>query len=253
MKAESLRLFDVQSALGPVALGTGLFVSTDDVLQSWERLGISGGLMRWGFANRSADILYENDRLYEMTSVEKSMMPCPVVAPSAGSELDSETVQVKKAVERGAGAAWIRPAPDAWSTEPWCSDKIFSALTAQRLPVFCQAEHVSATEVAGIATRFPELPIVFSGVLYTDIRAAVALLLHFQNVFLSIAPPWCAHLGLEYFEKHKLADQIVFGTGYPEAEPGAALGYLHYADLPIGSKERIACGNVQRLFSRTLR
>ncbi|MBN8216502.1 MAG: amidohydrolase family protein [Spirochaetes bacterium] len=244
---DSVKLFDAQAALGPCAPGSGVFISADDVEGQWRRLGISGGLFRYGVPNRAADLPYDNDRLYGMVEGRPGMVPCPAVAPSAGSELPPEGTQVDEALRRGAGAAWIRPEPDAWSTEPWCADALFGALADRKLPVFCQMEQVALTGVGELAERYPGLPFMVSGVPYTAMRSVVALLKAFSNIYLCLGSPWCVHGGIEFLIGHGLASRLLFGTGFPEAEAGAALGYLAYADIPMPEKSLIASENFARL------
>lgn len=247
MNNSAIRLFDVHASLGPTIMGSDAFVGADELRAELQRFDIAGAMVRWGAPAESADIAYDNQRLYRSLSDYPEMLPCPIVAPSAGSELSAENKQIEDAIAHRATAAWIRPGPDAWDPDPWCADPLFHALENHRLPVFCTVEHVPFRIAADIARRFPKLPLIITGASYRDMRTVAALLRSFPNIHLSIATPWNPHAGLEHLVAANGVRQLLFAGGFPDFPPSASVGYLMYARISDAEKQLIGWENFQRL------
>jgi len=185
--------------------------------------------------------------LYKAAIEHPELLPCPVVVPAACGDLPPEEEQAAEAAARGAAAVVVRPAADYWTPEPWVCGRLFSALGARRLPVLCLERMVSLPLVAAIAETHPDCPLIVAEVGYRSHRTLLPLLERHANVFLSIGNTFSAHRGIEWYVERLGAGRLIFGTGLPEAEAGAAIAHLLYADIPDEAKAAIGAGNFERL------
>jgi predicted TIM-barrel fold metal-dependent hydrolase len=193
------------------------------------------------------DVVRSNAMLFAAAGGDERLVPCPVVLPAALGDVDGEGEQVAGFIARGARAVRIRPATDGWSMEPWCAAALFDALAAHRLPVVCDPKHVTTEQVAVLAGRWPDLPLIIAGAGYRQMRMLVPLMKTYANVYLSIGSNFTVHRGLESLAARVGAGRLLFGTGFPDAEPTMAITQLMYADLDDEQKRLIGAGNFQRL------
>jgi predicted TIM-barrel fold metal-dependent hydrolase len=101
--------------------------------------------------------------------------------------------------------------------------------------------------VADLAGRYPRLPIVMYQLGYRTQRLLVSLLKAFPNVYLSVGSPWSVHLGLELVAAQVGPQRLLFGTGFPYAEPMASVTMLTYSELGDADKQLVGSGNLERL------
>ena len=242
-----VNLFDVQAEFGSAVPGNKSIVTCEELKADMYRLSIDRALVRIGPEELSVDHVHANQRLYERCSVDKALVPCPVVVPNTAHDLLSEEEQVAEALGHGAGAVFLRPGHDHWSLDPWVSDRLFTILQAKHMPVFCLERMIGVSAVADLATRYPALPIIFAEGNYRTFRLYLPLLEKFKNVHFSLGNNFHVHRGIEKMLETVKVEQLLFGTGFPRAEPMAAVTQLMYADLPDKMKNRIGSGNMERL------
>ena len=68
-----------------------------------------------------------------------------------------------------------------------------------------------------------------------------------QNLHLSLSPLYSVHAGIEDLCRQFGATRLLFGSGYPVCEGGAAVAELNYAEIPAEARQAIAGANLQRL------
>ncbi|MCK5739790.1 amidohydrolase family protein [bacterium] len=243
----SLSLFDVQTGVLGSMPGVTDSPGIADLKVAQRQINAVGALVRIAPDNLEADYQVLNDLLYAACENDESLIPCPVVLPNSGLELLSEKAQIDAALAAGAQAVCIRPQTDYWLVEKWVSDRLFLALEERRLPVLVSMNEVTYPQVADIAARYPNLPLILIEVGYRDLRTQIPLLQTFPNIHMSIGNRFTAHLGLEHLVKIVGPNQLVFGTGFPTAEPMSAAMPLIYADISESDKNRIAMNNFENL------
>jgi len=242
-----IELVDVQAGFGGSAPGVRQPVPAEWLQAQLQRHGIGQALVRIAPELQDFDLCRSNQRLYEATARAAGLLPCPVLAPAACGDLPSEEEQVAEALSHGAAAVVLRPGPDRWAPEPWVAGPLLRALAARRLPVLCPEPLVPALTVARWAALAPELPLVMAAVAYGQERTLVPLLREFPNTFLSIGNNFTAHRGIEFYVDRVGPERLLFGTGLPDSEPGAAIGQLLFAEIREADRERIGAGNFRRL------
>ena len=242
-------LFDVQAGFGGVGKGATQAVSAGDCLRSLERLAIGGALVRTAPDVLEVDALLANDLLLEACEGHPELVPCPVVVPAGAGDLPSEEEQVDALIRRGAGAATIRPAQDDWQFLPFVYDALLRAVADRRLPLFCLESCVSVAQVAELSGRYAHLPILLANVHYRAQRTLVPLLAAFPNVHLALGSNFTVHRAIEQMVARLGPEQLLFGTGFPAAEPMMAVTQLMYAEIPGEHKALIGAGNAERLLA----
>ena len=85
------------------------------------------------------------------------------------------------------------------------------------------------------------------GVGFRSQRMLVSLMKAFDNVYLAIGSLYGVHLGVESVAAHVGAERLLFGTGFPYAEPMASITMLAYSDLSDTDRQLVGSGNLDRL------
>lgn len=240
-------LFDVQCGFGGAKPGQRRSATVEELLEQMERLSIARALVRIAPEDMDRDVPASNRVLYQTCDRHRSLVPCPTLLPASGGDVPGEPEQVELLISQGAGAAHLRPRKDYWSTAEWASGGLFAALAERRVPVLCNQNAFGLETVAELSRRYPQLPFILFEVGYRLQRTLLALLRTCPNVLLSIGNPFSVHFGVEHLVKEVGAQRLLFGTGFPEADPMPAVSMLMYAELSDADKQLIGAGNFDRL------
>jgi predicted TIM-barrel fold metal-dependent hydrolase len=242
-----IELFDAQTGFGGGRRGQPWVPTVDEVLGHMDRLSIARALVRTEFEEMDGNPIYSNRLLYETCARHDSLVPCPAVMPTGHGDVPSEEEQIEEALTHGSGAAVLRPGQDSWSLSEWCCGRLLGLLEERRVPALCRNAALGFEEVADLAKRHPQLPIVMYHLGYRSQRTLVSLMKTFPNVYLSVGSPYSVHMGLESMAGHVGAERLLFGTGFPYAEPMATITMLTYSDLGDADKQLVGSGNLERL------
>jgi hypothetical protein len=244
---QRVELFDAQTGFGGAEKGNPDVVSPDELVAEMARLDIGRGLVRIAPDDLVADVQDANDELEQACRAHPEWVPCPILVPNGGGDLPSEEDQIGRALAAGAGAVSLRPKLDYWDLADWCCGTLLAALEASRLPAYCLGDRFSFEEIAGLARRYSDLPVIVAGIQYRSHRILIPLLEAFPNVYLSLGSNYTVHRGTETLVERLGPDRFLFGTGFPTVEPMAAVSMLTYADISTEAKEAIGAGNLDRL------
>lgn len=248
-----IELFDAQAGFGGGRRGGPWVPSCEEFLGHMQRLSIARALVRTEFEEMDSDPIYSNRLLYEACAEHESLVPCATVLPTGHGDVPSEREQIDELIAHGGGGATLRPEQDGWSTAEWCAGALLSLLEERRIPVLCRNSALGFEAVADLAGRHPKLPIVMFHVGFRSQRMLVSLMRAFDNVDLAIGSPFSVHLGIESVASHVGAERLLFGTGFPYAEPMASITLLTYADLSDADKQLVGSGNLDRLIGNIRR
>jgi predicted TIM-barrel fold metal-dependent hydrolase len=247
------QLFDAQSGFGGASAGQTEIPSATELLSEMDRLKIVRALVRLVPETMDHDAVRSNEVLLAACRENSRLAPCPVVLPSGGGDLPEEAEQVAALVRRGAATVTIQPSRHHWSLAEWSSGKLFQALAARRLPVFCLERLVALEALAELAARHPQLPFILAETNYRQQRNLLALLSAFKNIHLSLGSNYTVHRGLEQLVRVVGPEQLLFGTGFPESEAAPAVTQFAYAEISAEQRTMIASGNLERLIGRIQR
>lgn len=239
-------LFDACCGFGGKVPGMRAAVSAEELAGEMARLSIERALVRTAPEELDSDTAATNAALMKACDDLAGLVPCPVVIPDAAGETMGEQ-QPAWLIGHGAGAVCIRPERDYWALSEWACGGLLAALEDRNVPVFCKEQEVPLEQVADLARRHPRLPIILAGVGYRCLRVVVPMLENFANVHLALGWAFSLNRGIEELTRRLGADRLLFGTGFPETEPAAAVTQLMYADISHDERALIGSGNLERL------
>ena len=157
-------------------------------------------------------------------------------------------------LERGVAAAWMHPAGQDYVLEPWCCGHALAALAARRVPLVVEWDAVTGRQLHEVLGAFPELPVLL---LQTPRmgrnRTLYPLLARHENLYVAVTPTYSVYRGIEDLCERFGASRLLFGSGYPEVEGGAAVCMLAYAEISEEKRRAIAFGNLERLLAEVRR
>lgn len=241
-----MKLFDSLMYLGR-ELGLQPWQHSDlaSIRKVLDRYRIERALLA-SFAARALDPAYGNELLFAAAAQDDRLIPCPTVLPNSGLEVGDETAYVDELVRRGARCVCFYPDKCGTGLDRRVIGTLFDALERRRLPVALIQPDLLAS--ATLAADYPELPVILHVPSYRN-RQLLPALRSAANLHVSLAPNFAPYRGLETLVDHCGADRLLFGSGYPVGEPGAALSYLLYSALDDRDVEQIACRNMERLIA----
>lgn len=141
----------------------------------------------------------------------------------------------------------------------WLGYEVFWALEAHRVPVLLTDSDLGAWPDQGkkgytaemvydLCKAFPALPIIVVRFNYQLMRVIYPMLREFDNLYLEISN-YTTHRGIELLIKDFGSTRLIFGTGMPMQNPGAALALVRYAAISDAEKHNIAGNNLRQLMS----
>jgi len=250
----TISLFDVQAGFGGADPGQSDIISAEQLIASMDRLSIDKAMVRIAPSGLDKDVPLSNETLLDNCARHDGrLVPCPIVVPAGAYGYSSEQAQVGEAIERGAGAACIRPGRDEWSLADWVVGPLMREMSDRKLPLFCLVEWVALEQIAGLAERHPELVIIIAGIGYRSANTLLPLMRTFPNTYLSIGRRYTTHRGIEALVERLGPERLLFGSGTPAAEPMMAVAQLMYADISDHAKRRIGGENLLGLLERIRR
>ncbi len=210
-----------------------------------DRYGIARALAL-SFASQELDVTYGNNLLFKAVAHEPRLIPCPAVLPDSGLEVGDEGKFIDGLIRKGARGVCLFPQICKTSLDRRVIGPLLRAIEERRL--LLMLFETSMLDAATLANEYPGIPILIHRPAYRE-RTLLPALKQARNLHISIAPYFSPFRGLEVLAAQGLADQIVFASGFPFAEPGAAVAYLAYSALPEEVVEKIACRNLLRLLT----
>ena len=243
----SVRLFDAHTGFGGLGKAQREHVPLDDLVEAMGRLEIAGALVRTVPDDLERDWPGANGILYAACAAADGLVPCPVLVPNTGYDYAPEEEQVAEAIAHGAGAAWLRPGKDQWVLRDWACGRLVRALCERRLPAFLLHRDIALEKVGDLAGEHPELPVILAGVDFRHYRTLLPLLETFGNVRCATGKQFALHRGIEDLVRRIGPERVLFGSGFPESEPGMAVTQLAYAEIDEAARAAIGSGNLERL------
>jgi predicted TIM-barrel fold metal-dependent hydrolase len=263
----TVQLIDAYTGFGGLGHKEREHLPLDELLAYMDALDIDGALVRTVPDDMEREWISANQILYDVCAEHPGLVPCPVLIPPTACDYPPEPEQVDRALAGGAGAVWLRPKADNWPLRDWLCGPLLRALQERRLPVFLHARDLPLAEVSyggnhsglalaavgDLAETYPEVPVILAGLDYRVMRTLLPLMRAFGNVHLATGYNFAMHRGLEFLVRELGHDRVLFGTGFPVAEPAMYVTQLMYADLPDEARTAIASGNLERLLEGILR
>jgi predicted TIM-barrel fold metal-dependent hydrolase len=210
-----------------------------------DRYGIDRAVV-YSFPYAGRGVLGGNEQAFAAAAAEPRLVPCPAVLPDSGLEVGDEVAFVAGLVRRGARCACLYPQTFGTGLHRRIIGRLLRALEDRRLPV--ALFETELPDAVDLAADYPGLPILVHTPMYRD-RRLLPLLRETPNLYISIAPRFAPFRGLEVLVRECGVERILFASGFPVAEPGAAMAYLLGSGLTDEQVERIAGANLDQLMA----
>lgn len=148
----------------------------------------------------------------------------------------------------GARAVRLFPSLHNYSLSDWCAGEMLAEFERRKVPVFIEAGQASWEAIAGALKSHPRLRLTVLQTSYRCDRYLYPLLESFKHLSIETGS-YVVTGGIEAICSRFGASRLVFGTGMPFYEPGAAVSLVTYAQISDKDKQAIASGNLERLLS----
>ncbi|MGQ9609326.1 MAG: amidohydrolase family protein [bacterium] len=221
------------------------FYSVDDLLTEMDHAGIDSALVYHSLA-KEYDPMTGNMMLMDEIKGYERLHPCWVVMPSETREIPEPAELINDMLSRNVRAVRIFPSDHLFSLSDWCSGDLLRELEKHKIVIIIEIDQIGWEGLYGLASRFPEMPIIIANLNYRVNRFLYPILERCRNVYLEISG-YQIHRGLEAICSRFGANRLIFGTRMPYFTPGSALTMVNYLLADDTVKEMIASGNLSRL------
>jgi predicted TIM-barrel fold metal-dependent hydrolase len=257
-----MRFFDSNVILGRYNEWSGREpITPGALLQTMDHFGIHEALVldSLSVGHHAID---GNRRIVQVAADHPRLHPAWVGLPPASRELPPGADLVAQMAEQGVRALFLYPNQYHFTLDDWCVDRLLGPLAERRVPVFICPDETGGTRyglrgqdmtdwpgVVRVCRTFPELPVIV-----VEKRISYALRTMYEaleacpNLHVEISTLWLHHV-IEFVCREWGAERLVFGSGLPTRDPGAALGQLIFADVTSQELEAMAGGNLRRMLS----
>jgi hypothetical protein len=249
---QPLRFFDCNCQVGRFsAPEPGQPTEAGSVGAALKRAGVSRALCFSSLANEYS-VAAGNLAVSEAASKAEWMEPCWVAMPHHTGEVPPPGDLLSEMGRHGVRAVRLFPALQGWLLTDYGAGELLAALEAARIPALLDFDQTSWDQVHQLCSSHPGLPLVILRPGYRIDRAVYPLLELHPNLRLDIGG-YQVHRGIEEISRRFGPDRLLFGTGLPFIDPGAAVAMVTYADLPPEQKQAIAAGNLESLLEQVSR
>ncbi|HIJ72757.1 MAG TPA: amidohydrolase family protein [Candidatus Hydrogenedentes bacterium] len=225
----------------------GIEPTVADLLSEMGRLRVRKAIVRHRLC-LDVGPYHGNQALMEEIEGQPDLLAAWAVTPDGRPPDFSPVSLVKAMLDDGVKAAWLAPKAHGFPPQPWCAGALYGALEEAAMPLLVAHDDLTGDDIDAIGRAFPRLRLILLECPRLGRnRNLYPLLERHENLFLCVAPPFSVHCGLRDLCRRFGAHRWVLGSGYPEAEGGAAIAGLMYAGLSDEDAAAIAHGNIERL------
>lgn len=241
-----MKLFDANSAIGPIILPYGgLRYTASMLLSDMEHFGIEQALV-YHLLSKDYSPEVGNSLLMEETSGCEGLIACWVVMPHHAGDTKPPAELMEEMRSKGVRAVRLFPRTHNFSLSEWCCGELLCELESRRIPLFIDLSETNFDELKNLASLHPRLPVVLCSTGYRLDRFIYPLFSQCLNLYLEISM-YPTYNGVESFCCAVGAERLLFGTGVPRFTPGSAITNLSYANITDEQKERIASRSLLEL------
>ncbi len=247
----SLSFFDVNGRFGPASTGQTEYRTASKLISQLDALGVTRTLA-WHIASKEVSPNLGNQTLLreiERTpGVSQRIIPAFVIGTCTLWERGAVNA-LKEAMERHQVHA-LRLFPYELNHTLREIEPLVEELLAFSPTLLIDHRSLPPTEdISAFAARFPETPIIYSNVAWSQLTTALDLLRRHDNVLLDTS--WLHTCGtLELIVREFGEHRAVFGLGH-RTNHGGSLIDLVAANISDEAKAQIASGNLERVLGLT--
>ncbi|MGQ9455463.1 MAG: amidohydrolase family protein [Armatimonadota bacterium] len=187
-----------------------------------------------------------NRALSEAICGKPELAACWVAMPHHTGEMPPPGEFVWEMKQAGARAVRLFPAYHNYQLADWCVGEMLDEFEARGVPVFIEASQTNYDQLARVLKSHPKLRLVVMQTSYRCDRYVYPLMEKYEYFTVETSSYLVAG-GIEAICERFGSSRLVFGTGAPYLEPGAAVALITFADISWEDKQAIASGNLERL------
>jgi predicted TIM-barrel fold metal-dependent hydrolase len=257
-----MRFFDANVQLGRYNDWSGREpITVPDLLATMDHYGIHDALVM-DTLSHGYHPLDGNARILQVTAGQPRLHPAWALLPPRSRELPPPDELAAQMEELGVRAVFLYPQQYHFTLDEWSVDGLLRPLAERRVPVFICPDETGGTRyapraqdltdwpgVVRLCRAFPDLPVVVvENRISYSLRAMYQALDACPNLHIELSTLWLHHL-VEFICREWGPERLLFGSGLPRRDPGAALGQLVYADISPEALTLVAGANVRRLLA----
>jgi uncharacterized protein len=222
-----------------------------------EYFGIDNALVFHNEALRSP--VEGNELLIKEIEKSESLYGCGVLVPSWTRELGNPKEYVRSSVDTGIRAFRLFPKVNNFTFAPFSLSPILDAVSRYNLPILVDYTNPADLMIPyttwgfspdyraihDAAAEFPEIPFIILIPGMISQRDQYAILASRDNVYLE-----CSSFAYRFIEEVCdlfSPERLIFGSHTPQLDPGLAISYIMYAEIPESAKQKIAGENLKHL------
>ncbi len=240
-----LDFFDCNCQIGragaPVAGGP---VTAQEIVDRLKPMGISRALV-YSVLSKELHPVEGNAAVLEEVK-DSPLVPCWSALPAETGEMERPDEFIRKMRASGVRALRLFPSAHSYNLTDWCMGTFYEALEADRVPIFVEMAQTSFEHIASALKAFPKLRIVVIRPAYRMDRMLYPLMERYEHLCVETSN-YVVSGGIEKICRHFGSRRLIFGTGLPYYEPGAAVSPITYAEISDEDKQAIAGENLDDL------
>lgn len=250
MNAEYLPLLNANGCYGFSSYADTGFSTVQDIVKHMDRLGVARSLI-WYVPSRDFEPLWGNSRMLDDISGDPStrgrLIPAFTVSPAILYSEDSLKELIVLIEKENICALRLFLSSSGCHRFNLMQFEPLIKMLKDIKPVlfFDIRESHDARDILSFSDCFPDIPMIFTNVLWSDLVNIFDLMSRRENIYLETS--WVHTEGtIELAVSRFGSERVIFGMG-PKSHNAASISALLHAD--IGEKERsmIAHGNIERL------
>ncbi len=244
--------FDFNAALGSSRTGTWRpAVDRAGMIAAMDEAGIAESLA-WHLGQQEWSVTEGNSLVAGMVNGEPRLRGCWAILPPVTKELPEPTAFFAAMRERRIGALRAFPGDHRWVLCRESLGSLLDGIVERRIPLLLSLRRGGVTwpMVYGLLRQVPDLVCVLCDLDDWGCERYFGPLLDLhRGVHLETSVLALHEAAIESLVRDHGTERLLFGTGFPDRSPAAAMLPLVHADISDEAKGAIASENARRLLA----
>jgi hypothetical protein len=220
-------------------------LTPEQIIHQLQYAGVDEALVVHSFS-KEYDPLVGNEKISDICAQHPNLHACYAVLPHYTGEMPTGGGLLKYLQNGNAQAVRMYPLDHGYVFgETWCG-ALFSTFEEAGIPVFVDFEQTNWTEIDAVLQLHKRLRLVVVRPTYRINRWIFPLLEKHQTLRFEISF-YDAHFGIETITERFGSERMLFGTAFPEYDPGAMISLVQYSKISELDKEKIGSRNLESI------
>lgn len=249
-----MKFFDCNASFGTPMVPPLRYAETaQELLREMDHYGIAQALVHHARQREDSPVVGNSILLDEIEGIDR-LHGTLAILPTQTGELGTAEAILNLIRGRRIRALWAFPAEHKYSMSRTALGDLYVLMTERKIPLFLNISESSGIAgwylVEKILSDVPDLTLILTehGSWGQD-RLFRPLVEKHENLYLDISR-YELDGGIRDFVGKYGADRLLFGTAFPDWNPGGPLLTLMHADIADREREMIASGNLERILGR---